>query len=101
MSGTTEEVVMSGAMSRTFADASIAFSASMCDYEAVLPTTRTVALDCPDPMLRRCIANALMRNGIALSPDSAVRVKAESLYRLEANGHKADSIAGLVAIING
>ncbi len=101
VSGTTEEVVMSGAMSRTFADASIAFSASMCDYEAVLPTTRTVALDSPDPMLRRCIANALMRNGIAISPDSTVQVKAESLYRLEANGRKADSVADLVAIING
>lgn len=101
VSGTTEEVVMSGAMSRTFADASIAFSASMCDYEAVLPTTRTVALDSPDPMLRRCIANALMRNGIAISPDSTVQIKAESLYRLEANGRKADSIADLVAIING
>ncbi len=101
VSGTTEEVVMSGAMSRTFADASIEFSAAMCDYEAMLPTTHTVTLDCPDPMLRRCIANALMRNGIAISPDSTVKVKALSLYQFEVNGRKAGSIAELVSNING
>ncbi len=100
VSGTTEEVVMSGAMSRTFADASIAFSPTMCDYEAVLPTTRAVALDCPDPMLNRCVTNALMRNGIAVDPKSAVKVKADSLYRLEVDGHKAGNVALLAAMVN-
>ena len=100
VSGSTEEVVMSGAMQRTFADGAIAFSPDLCDYEAVLPTSHTVALHCTKPELRRCIENALMRNGIATRPDAKCQLKAINVVDMEIDGHPAKGIAEAVALIS-
>ena len=63
ITGSTEQVVMSGAMDRVFGDSAIMFNGDMCDYEAQLPTIGKARLQCDDSALQRCMANALLRNG--------------------------------------
>ena len=70
VTGTTEQVVMSGAMDRVFGDTSIFFNGNRCDYEAQLPTRVKVKLVCDDSNLARCMTNALLRNGIAIDETS-------------------------------
>lgn len=70
ITGTTEQVVMSGAMDRVFGDTSIFFNGNLCDYEAQLPTRIKVKLICNDSNLARCMTNALLRNGIAIDAKS-------------------------------
>lgn len=70
ITGSTEAVVMSGAMERVFGDTSIFFNGNLCDYEAQLPTKVKVKLLCDDSNLTRCMTNALLRNGIALDEAS-------------------------------
>lgn len=70
ITGSTEAVVMSGAMDRVFGDTSIFFNGNLCDYEAQLPTRVKVKLLCDDSNLTRCMTNALLRNGIALDEAS-------------------------------
>lgn len=70
ITGSTEAVVMSGAMDRVFGDTSIFFNGNLCDYEAQLPTKVKVKLMCDDSNLTRCMTNALLRNGIAIDETS-------------------------------
>ena len=70
VTGSTEQVVMSGAMDRVFGDTSILFNGNLCDYEAQLPTRIKVKLICNDSNLARCMTNALLRNGIAIDATS-------------------------------
>ncbi|MBR5171344.1 MAG: ABC transporter ATP-binding protein [Muribaculaceae bacterium] len=70
VTGSTEQVVMSGAMDRVFGDTSIFFNGNLCDYEAQLPTKIKVKLVCNDSNLVRCMTNALLRNGIAIDSSS-------------------------------
>ena len=70
ITGSTETVVMSGAMDRVFGDTSIFFNGNLCDYEAQLPTKVKVKLLCDDSNLTRCMTNALLRNGIAIDAAS-------------------------------
>lgn len=70
ITGSTEQVVMSGAMDRVFGDTSIFFNNNLCDYEAQLPTRIKVKLICDGTDLTRCMTNALLRNGIAIDSQS-------------------------------
>ena len=70
VTGSTEQVVMSGAMDKVFDNSSILFNGNLCDYEAQLPILGTVRLECDSPTLKRCIVNALLRNGISTDNDS-------------------------------
>ena len=45
VTGSTEQVVMSGAMDRVFDNSSILFNNDLCDYESKLPTTASVMLE--------------------------------------------------------
>ena len=78
ITGSTEQVVMSGAMDRVFGDKSIAFNGNLCDYEAQLPSVGSVKIKCDDPVLERCMVNALLRNGINVedSCDKTIEIKA-------------------------
>ena len=79
VTGSTEQVVMSGAMDRVFDNSSILFNNDLCDYESKLPTTASVMLECDDSKLEHCVANALLRNGIATSHGGDVTVKVLSV----------------------
>lgn len=74
VTGSTEEVVMSGAMDRVFGDTSIFFNSNLCDYEAHLPAVAKVKLNCKDHNLARCMTNALLRNGIAVDETSDISI---------------------------
>ena len=78
ITGSTEQVVMSGAMDRVFGDKSIAFNGNLCDYEAQLPYMGSVKIKCDDPVLERCMVNALLRNGINVDDgsDKSIEIKA-------------------------
>ncbi|MBR2147190.1 MAG: ABC transporter ATP-binding protein [Muribaculaceae bacterium] len=69
ITGTTERVVMIGAMDKVFGDSAILFNGSLCDYEARLPAVGKVCLDCENPTLGRCVENALLRNGIEVDKE--------------------------------
>ena len=78
VTGSTEQVVMSGAMDRVFGDKAIAFNGNLCDYEAQLPYMGSVKIKCDDPVLERCMVNALLRNGINVDDgsDKSIEIKA-------------------------
>lgn len=77
ITGTTEQVVMSGAMDKVFSNSTIMFNGNLCDYEAQLPSTTAVSVKCSNPVLERCMVNAFLRNGIAIdeSSDSSIEIK--------------------------
>lgn len=100
VTGSTEQVVMSGAMDRVFDNSSILFNNDLCDYESKLPTTASVMLECDDSKLEHCVANALLRNGIATSHGGDVTVKVLSVndFKLP-NGKVATSVKELVKLL--
>lgn len=100
VTGSTEQVVMSGAMDRVFDNSSILFNNDLCDYESKLPTTASVMLECDDSKLEHCVANALLRNGIATSHGGDVMVKVLSVndFKLP-NGKVATSVKELVKLL--
>lgn len=82
VTGSTEQVVMSGAMDRVFGDTSIFFNGTLCDYEAQLPAMATVALECKDNNLARCMTNALLRNGIAVDETSDEKIVVDAVNHI-------------------
>ena len=100
VTGSTEQVVMSGAMDRVFDNSSILFNNDLCDYESKLPTTASVMLECDDSKLEHCVANALLRNGIDTSHGGDVTVKVLSVndFKLPA-GKVATSVKELVKLL--
>ena len=100
VTGSTEQVVMSGAMDRVFDNSSILFNNDLCDYESKLPTTASVMLECDDSKLEHCVANALLRNGIDTSHGGDVMVKVLSVndFKLPA-GKVATSVKELVKLL--
>lgn len=100
VTGTTEQVVMSGAMDKVFDNESISFNNRLYDYESQLPTTISISLDCQDPVLERCVVNALLRNGIAASHDSdiVVTVVAEDEFVMP-DGRKVETVKDLAKLL--
>jgi len=100
VTGSTEQVVMSGAMDRVFDNSSILFNNDLCDYESKLPTTASVMLECDDSKLEHCVANALLRNGIDTSHGGDVMVKVLSVndFKLP-DGKVATSVKELVKLL--
>ena len=94
ITGTTEQVVMSGAMHKVFSDTAIMFNGSLCDYEAQLPSTVAVNVKCTDPVLERCMVNALLRNGVAVDNNSnkSIEIKAVDKIVLP-NGDTTSSVS--------
>lgn len=93
ITGTTEQVVMSGAMDRVFGDSSIVFNGDLCDYEALLPAIARVRLNCADPNLARCMTNAMLRNGIAVDGLSDVEINIEDVNHIALpDGKIVDSV---------
>lgn len=100
VTGSTEQVVMSGAMDRVFDNSSILFNNDLCDYESKLPTTASVMLECDDSKLEHCVANALLRNGIDTSHGGDVTVKVLSVNDFELpDGKVATSVKELVKLL--
>ena len=100
VTGSTEQVVMSGAMDRVFDNSSILFNNDLCDYESKLPTTASVMLECDDSKLEHCVANALLRNGIDTSHGGDVTVKVLSVNDFElSDGKVATSVKELVKLL--
>lgn len=100
VTGSTEQVVMSGAMDRVFDNSSILFNNDLCDYESKLPTTASVMLECDNSKLEHCVANALLRNGIDTSHGGDVMVKVLSVNDFELPGGKvATSVKELVKLL--
>lgn len=97
VTGSTEQVVMSGAMDRVFGDQAIVFNGDLCDYEAQLPTIGTARLQCDNPALLRCMANALLRNGIAIDENSEQTIKVDDVEHIGLpNGKIVSSIKEVV-----
>ncbi len=97
ITGSTEQVVMSGAMDRVFEDKSIFFNGNLCDYEAYLPAVATVRLSCEDHNLARSMTNALLRNGIAVNETSEVIIKVEDVGHIALpNGKIVDGVKEVV-----
>lgn len=67
VSGTTEDVVLAGAMGEMFTSESVQFNMLTGDYEVCIPPVQAVTLHCEDTQLRRWICNALRRNRIAVA----------------------------------
>lgn len=100
VTGSTEQVVMSGAMDRVFDNSSILFNNDLCDYESKLPTIASVMLECDDSKLEHCVANALLRNGIDTSHGGDVTVKVLSVNDFELpDGKVATSVKELVKLL--
>lgn len=101
VTGTTEQVVMSGAMDRVFGDTSIFFNGNLCDYEAQLPTVATVRINCDDNNLARCMTNALLRNGIAVDETSDIIIKVDDVNHITLpDGKIARSVKEVVKYFN-
>lgn len=66
--GSTEDVVLSGAMQHIFGSDKVQFNMLKGDYEVAVPQRGTVSLQCPDAELAYWLRNALARNGIAITP---------------------------------
>ena len=91
VTGSTEQVVMSGAMDRVFDNSSILFNNDLCDYESKLPTTASVMLECD---------NSKLRNGIDTSHGGDVMVKVLSVNDFELpDGKVATSVKELVKLL--
>ena len=97
VTGTTEQVVMSGAMDRVFGDSSIFFNGNLCDYEAQLPAIGRVKLRCEDCNLARCMTNALLRNGIAVDENSDITIGIDDVEHIMLpNGKTVSSVKEVV-----
>lgn len=100
ITGTTEQVVMSGAMDKVFGDNSIMFNGLMCDYEAQLETSHSVRLECDDAQLERCVANALLRNGIAVDTTSDIKIKVDDLQHITLpDGKVAENLREVISYL--
>lgn len=98
VAGSTEAVVVdSDAMNRMFGSQALAFNASLCDFEPKIAADTTVRLDCGREALRRCMTNALLRNGIAVNDDAEVTVAVSSLSQISVNGEKCGSVEQMIA----
>ena len=76
IAGGTEDLILNGTLSRMFNSDALTFSREMSDFEMSLPTSHAVSLECSSVALKRCITNALMRNGIAVQPEANVCITA-------------------------
>lgn len=99
ITGTTEQVVMSGAMNKVFDNASIVFNSNLCDYEAQLPVVGSVKLSCNDLRLRRCMVNALLRNGVAINEDSHITLRVNDIDDITTStGHIIHNIKDIATL---
>ena len=99
IAGCTEDLILNGSLSRMFNSDALTFSSEMGDFEMRLPTNRAVSLECSATALKRCITNALMRNGIAVSADAAVKVTAtasNSNYTVSVGNLRFNTIEELI-----
>lgn len=99
IAGCTEDLILNGSLSRMFNSDALTFSSEMGDFEMRLPTCRAVSLECSSTALKRCITNALMRNGIAVSADAAVKVTAtasNSNYTVSVGNLRFNTIEELI-----
>lgn len=99
IAGCTEDLILNGSLSRMFNSDALTFSREMGDFEMRLPTCRAVSLECSSTALKRCITNALMRNGIAVSADAAVKVTAtasNSNYTVSVGNLRFNTIEELI-----
>ena len=98
VAGSTETVVMdSDAMNRMFGSQALAFNASLYDFEPKIATYMSVKLECDNEALRRCMTNALLRNGIGVNDAAKVTVVANSLSQIAINGEKCGSVEQMLA----
>lgn len=105
--GTTEDVVLSGAMQQMFASEKVKFNMMKGDYEVAVPTRGSVKLLCPDPTLRYWLRNALSRNGIAIVPHEAetphtaatATINATSPTCITVSGTRVTSVAQMLATL--
>ena len=86
IAGTTEDVVLSGAMDRMFSSESVQFNMLTGDYEVRVKAEKTVTLHCDDSALGRWINNALRRNRITVATESGTDIIVKSADDISVNG---------------
>ena len=99
--GTTEDVVLSGAMQSMFATERVRFSMLKGDYEVDVPARCAVRLECADAGLRYWIANALRRNAICVDAEADRVVAATSASDISVDGVVVGSVALMLERILG
>ncbi|MGN0230278.1 MAG: ABC transporter ATP-binding protein [Muribaculaceae bacterium] len=99
IAGGTEDLILNGTLSRMFNSDALTFSHEMGDFEMSLPTSHAVSLECSSVALKRCITNALMRNGIAVQPEAKVCITAiasGSAYSINIGSQSLTTIEELI-----
>ena len=99
--GTTEDVVLSGAMQSMFATERVRFSMLKGDSEVDVPARCAVRLECADAGLRYWIANALRRNAICVDAEADRVVAATSAGDISVDGVVVGSVALMLERILG
>lgn len=96
LTGNTEDLILDGKFNDMFNSSALRFNPIITDFEAVLPHHATVHLECNDMTLRRCLTNALMRNGIATDCNSSTAITATDAHHFTVNGIEVYSIQNLI-----
>lgn len=97
LTGNTEDLILDGKFNDMFNSIALRFNPIITDFEAVLPHHATVHLECNNMALRRCLTNALMRNGIATDYNSSTTIiTATDAHHFTVNGTEVYSIQNLI-----
>ncbi len=99
--GQTEDLILAGEMNNLFGDGNVAFDLSTGEFCAQMDGAKTeVALTCSDANLRHWIANALRRNGYAISPAAKVVITATSLTDILVDSTHCTSIGAMLQALS-
>ena len=102
IAGGTEDLILNGTLNRMFHSQALSFSQEMGDFEMTLPTSHAVRLECTSAALSRCIANALMRNGIAIDASASTLIAADmqgDTYTITVGEKRLGTIAELITTL--
>lgn len=105
--GATEDVILSGALQRMFANHDIKFDIALGDFAATLPATRKVAVSGTDAGVIHCVVNALRRNGIAAEVNPAdavectVNVASAVSYEIRFENQPTRKVGSVSAVVEG
>jgi hypothetical protein len=103
--GATEDVILSGALQRMFANSDINFDMALGDFAAKLPATRKVAVSGTDAGVIHCVVNALRRNGIAAEVNPAdavectVNVESAVSYEIRFENQPTRKVGSVSAVV--
>lgn len=100
ITGNTEKMILDDAFDKMFNSSALRFNKATSDFEAILPHHTTVTLQCEDNALHRCISNALMRNGVAITQHATIHITATTAHSITINDTHLSSISDLIEFFN-